>query len=75
MPYKRYGRRILAILLAGILFITNFWGLAKHDKVHAADAKNYANRQTVRKSWVCMMAPRTVLSRIICLLFPMETFV
>lgn len=42
MPYKRYGRRILAILLAGILFVTNFGGLAKHDKVHAADA-NFAN--------------------------------
>lgn len=42
MPYKRYGRRILTILLAGFLFLTDFWGLAKHDKVHAADA-NFAN--------------------------------
>lgn len=43
MPYKRYGRRILTILLAGILFITN-WGMNNtQTMVQAADAKNYAN--------------------------------
>ena len=41
MPYKRYGRRILTILLAGILFITN-WGMNNtQTMVQAADAKNY----------------------------------
>ena len=88
----RYGRRILAILLAGILFITN-WGMNNtQTMVQAADAKNYANVvvfayfkgdsegasyfQTNRaKILGFMMAPRTVLSRIICLLFPMENFV
>lgn len=43
MPYKRYGRRILAILLAGILFITN-WGMNNAQTMaRAADAKDYAN--------------------------------
>lgn len=43
MPYKRYGRRILAILLAGILFLTN-WGMNNAQTMaRAADAKDYAN--------------------------------
>ena len=43
MPYKRYGRRILTILLAGILFITN-WGMNNAQAMaQAADAKDYAN--------------------------------
>ena len=43
MPYTRYGRRILAILLAGILFITN-WGMNNAQTMaRAADEKDYAN--------------------------------
>lgn len=43
MPYKRYRRRILSILLAGILLISN-WGVSgRTERAHAAEAENFAN--------------------------------
>lgn len=42
MPYRRYARRVLAILLTAILLLTNGGVQIKQNTAHAADA-NFAN--------------------------------
>ena len=49
MPYKRYGRRILTILLVGILFITN-WGMNKR----ADDGAGSGHKELCERCCVCV---------------------